>query len=205
MEAEFLFVGLGNPGPEYEDSPHNAGFEAAKKLRALCGGPRFSIKNDALVSSCRWRGHLFLAAMPMTYMNRSGEAVASLLHRLDLPVERLIICYDDLDLPLGLVRLRPHGGAGGHHGMESILEQVGSNRFPRIRIGIKEKDVMKDAVVDYLLAPMMPNKWLLVEQAAERAARAALDAVHFGWHKAMSLHNRALESGDEGESQQAGD
>ena len=199
MEAEFLFVGLGNPGPEYEGSPHNAGFESAKKLRALCGGPRFSIKGDALLSSCRWRGHSVVAAMPVTYMNKSGEAVAALLRRLGLPMDRLIVCYDDLDLPFGTVRLRPHGGAGGHHGMESLLEHLGSDRFPRIRIGVQDEKVKKDEVVDYLLTPLAPEDWQLVEQAAERAAKAALDAMHFGWHKAMSLHNRVLASGNQEE------
>lgn len=203
MEAEFLFVGLGNPGSEYEGSPHNAGFEAAKKLRALCRGPRFSVKGNALISSCRWRGNSVLAAMPVTYMNKSGEAVAALLQRLDLPPERLIVCYDDLDLPFGAVRLRPHGGAGGHHGMESILERLGTDRFPRIRIGVKDDSVDKAGVVDYLLAPLGKESRQLLEEAALCAAKAALDAVSLGWNKAMSAHNRSFPDDPGGQGSEA--
>ncbi len=189
MEAEYLFVGLGNPGGEYEGSPHNAGFETAKKLRALCRGPRFSVKGNALVSSCKWRGIQFVVTMPVTFMNRSGEAVSPLMRKLGLPVDRLIVCYDDLDLPFGAVRLRPHGGAGGHHGMESILEQIGSSQFPRIRIGVKDERVAKAGVVDYLLEPLGSEEIKLLDEAALKAAKAALDAIALGWHKAMSIHN----------------
>ncbi len=189
MEAEFLFVGLGNPGGEYEGSPHNAGFEAAKKLRALCKGPRFALKGNVLLSACKWRGSAFAVAMPVTFMNRSGEAVSSLMRKLDLQSERLIVCYDDLDLPFGAVRLRPHGGAGGHHGMESIIEQIGAANFPRIRIGVKDERVGKAGVVDYLLEPLGDDQLKLLDEAALKAAKAALDAVALGWNKAMSIHN----------------
>ena len=189
MEAEFLFVGLGNPGGEYEGSPHNAGFEAAKKLRALCRGPRFSIKNKALFSICKWRGSLFAVAMPVTFMNRSGEAVSLLMQKLGLPADRLIVSYDDLDLPFGAIRLRPHGGAGGHHGMESIIAQLGTNRFPRIRIGVKDEKVAKAGVVDYLLEPLGAEELKLLDEAALKAAKATLDAIALGWNKAMSIHN----------------
>ncbi len=199
MEAEYLLVGLGNPGPEYENSPHNAGFEVARRLRALCRGPQFSVRSDALVSACRWRGHAVVAALPQTYMNRSGEAVARLLRALDLPLDRLVVCYDDLALPFGTLRLRPYGGPGGHHGMESVLAHLGSDRFPRIRIGICDPGIPKERTVDYLLEPLPADRWTLLAEASEQGARAALDAIHMGWSKAMSLHNkRAEEASPEG-------
>jgi len=197
VAAEWLFVGLGNPGPEYDKSPHNAGFETADRLRALCRGPQFSVWSDSLASACRWRGTEIFLAKPQTFMNRSGEAVARLLRRLDIPPDRMVVCYDDLDLPFGAVRLRPHGGAGGHHGMESILEHVGSDRFPRIRIGIDLPEVPKHRTVDFLLEPLDAERWALLGEAAERAAKAFQEAVHGGWSRAMSAHNRREPRGEE--------
>lgn len=191
--ADWLLVGLGNPGSEYENSPHNAGFEAANRLRVLCKGPQFSISSDSLVSTCRSRGATVVAAKPQTYMNLSGQAVARLVRRLDIPLDRLVVVYDDLDLPFGAMRLRPHGGAGGHHGMESILEHLGSDRFPRIRIGIHDESVPKHRTVDFLLGTLPPERWAALGETAELAAKAFLDAVHSGWSKAMSRHNKKTE------------
>ncbi len=196
--ADWLLVGLGNPGPDYNRSPHNAGFEVAEQLRALCRGPQFSVSSDSLVSAFRWRGQEVVAAKPQTYMNRSGEAVARLVRRLDIPLDRLVVCYDDLDLPFGAIRLRPHGGAGGHHGMESILEHLGSGDFARIRLGIKRPEVPKDENVDYLLSPLPEDLWAELERAAELAAQAALDAVAHGWQAAMNRYNRKKERGSWG-------
>lgn len=195
--ADWLLVGLGNPGSEYDKSPHNAGFEVADRLRALCKGPQFSISSDSLVSSFRSRSASLMAAKPQTYMNLSGQAVARLVRRLDLPLERLVVCYDDLDLPFGAMRLRPHGGAGGHHGMESILEHLGSDRFPRIRVGIQDASVPKHRKVDFLLDPLPPDRWAELGATAELAAKAFLDAVHSGWPKAMSWHNKKPAPGEE--------
>ncbi len=193
MDADYLLVGLGNPGDQYVRSPHNAGFEVADKARALCRGPRFAVKGDAAVAQCRWRGRSVVLLKPLTYMNRSGVEVERWLRKTGLPQDRLVVCFDDLDLPFGLVRLRPSGGAGGHHGMESVLEHLGSGEFPRIRMGIKRPEVQKDENVDYLLSPLPDELWAELERAAERAARAALDAVAHGWQAAMNRHNRKKE------------
>jgi PTH1 family peptidyl-tRNA hydrolase len=197
MDADFLFAGLGNPGPEYVRSPHNAGFEVADKLRAACRGPRFAPRSQAELSLCRWRGRSVLVLKPTTYMNLCGPEVARWMRRVSLPPDRLVACYDDLDLPLGQVRLRLSGGAGGHHGVESILKHVGSGDFPRVRVGIRDSAIAKAEHVDYLLHPLDDARWQVFEQACESAAAAVLDAVHFGFPKAMSLHNRR--SGPSGE------
>lgn len=190
MDADVLLVGLGNPGDEYHRSPHNAGFEVIDRARALCKGPRFSVRGDAALSECRWRGRAVLLLKPLTYMNRSGEAVSLWLRRTGLPLERLVVCYDDLDLPFGQVRLRASGGAGGHHGMESILEHVGSGDFPRIRVGIKDPEVAKHDNVDYLLSPLPPERWDALGESAQVAAEAALSAVVSGFTMAMNRYNR---------------
>lgn len=195
MDADFLIVGLGNPGEQYVRSPHNVGFQVADRTRALCRGPRFASRGDAALSQCRWRSHGFVLLKPQTFMNRSGVAVERWLRHTGLPLDRLIVCYDDLDLSLGQVRLRPGGGAGGHHGMESILEHLGSGEFPRIRIGIKDPGVSKESNVDYLLTPLEEEAYKILDQAAEFAAKAALDAVASGWSAAMNRHNRKKELG----------
>ncbi len=190
MSVDYLVAGLGNPEPRYDRSPHNAGFLVAEKVRGLSRGPRFTRDGEAEVSACRWRGRTFLLLKPMTYMNRSGIAVARLARRESLPSERVIVCYDDLDLPFGQVRLRLSGGAGGHHGMESILGELGTGDFPRVRLGIREETVEKEGQVDYLLSPLDPERHARLEEAAERAARAVLDAVAQGFPLAMNRHNR---------------
>lgn len=185
-----LLVGLGNPGAEYQHSPHNAGFEVAERTRALCRGPRFSIRGDAAVSQCRWRGHGFLIVKPLTYMNRSGVAATLWLKRSGLPMDRLIVAYDDLDLPFGQVRLRASGGAGGHHGMESLIEHLGSGVFPRVRIGIRDPTIVKTENVDYLLSPLPDERWVELAESAGRAAEAVLEAVASGFSIAMNRFNR---------------
>jgi PTH1 family peptidyl-tRNA hydrolase len=200
MDADFLIVGLGNPGEQYIRSPHNAGFEVVDRTRALCRGPRFAVRGEAALSKCRWRGHAVLLLKPLCYMNRSGQEVDRWFRRTGLPLDRLIVCYDDLDLPFGQVRLRPGGGAGGHHGMESIIEHLGTGEFPRIRIGIRDPGVVKDENVDYLLSPLGDDRWDVLASAAETAAKAALDAVGSGWPQAMNRHNRRLKQ----ESEEAG-
>jgi PTH1 family peptidyl-tRNA hydrolase len=122
-------------------------------------------------------------------MNLSGAPVAWWLNHLGLPVDRMVVLYDDLDLPFGTVRLRPAGGAGGHHGMESILETLGTGDFPRVRIGIADPLVPKHLKVDYLLSPLPDERWGDLVAGAKKAADAVKDAVAMGWGKAMSIHN----------------
>lgn len=113
MAVDYLVVGLGNPGPEYVRSPHNAGFEVAEKVRAACGGPHFVLKGQSALSPCRWRGNPILVVKPLNYMNLSGAEVSRYARKESMPLDRIIVCYDDLDLPLGQVRLRSSGGPPG--------------------------------------------------------------------------------------------
>ncbi len=109
-----------------------------------------------------------------------------------LLLERLIVCYDDLDLPFGSVRLRSSGGAGGHHGMESLLEELGSGEFPRIRIGVGNHGLTGEGVVDYLLSALEGERWAMMDEASEVAAKAAMEAVANGFTAAMNRFNRRL-------------
>jgi len=190
MAISHIVVGLGNPGGEYLRSPHNAGFDAVSLLRSLVKAPKFSLDRDSLVTVKAVRGEEVLIAMPQTYMNRSGVAVKRLLDKHGVEPAGLIVCYDDLDLPFGSLRMRPHGGAGGHHGMESIIGELGTTMFPRVRIGVKDETVDKGGTVDYLLAPLSEERHGVLLASAERAAGAVRDALCIGWQKAMNEHNK---------------
>lgn len=196
MDASHLVVGLGNPGPRYVYTPHNAGFAAADLIHASCRGGDWVHRGGGFASPCRWRRESFALLKPQEFMNISGAPVAWWLKHLGLPPDRLVVLYDDLDLPFGSVRLRPAGGAGGHHGMESILETLGTGEFPRVRIGIADPEVPKHLKVDYLLSPLPPDRWDALAAGAKKAADALKDAIAMGWGKAMSIHNASAKAGE---------
>ena len=132
----FLVVGLGNPGAKYERNRHNVGFQI---LDILADRHRLSFtgaKQRALVADGRIAGERVMLAKPTTYMNESGETVGPLVRYFNIPLDQLLVVYDDLDLPLGILRLRPGGGAGGHRGMASVIKHLSTQDFPRLRVGI---------------------------------------------------------------------
>ena len=188
-EPEFLVVGLGNPGTEYAQTPHNLGFRAADRL-AERNGIRVSRKESmALAGQGVVGGRTALLAKPQTFMNLSGPWVQALLSKLKLDVSRLILIYDDLDLPAGSIRIRPSGSAGGHHGVESVIRSVGSAEFPRIRLGIHPGYPVRDGA-QFVLAPL--GKAQLKEQDAllDEAAQAVECIISEGVEKAMTKFNR---------------
>jgi len=190
MSLDYIVAGLGNPDGKYEQSPHNVGFVVVEKARSLSRGPRFSLSANAAISRCRWRNASFLLLKPMTYMNLSGKAVAWWMLKENLPLERLVVCYDDLDLPFGSIKLKPSGGAGGHHGIESIIAELGGESFPRIRVGIGDPTIEKPEKIDYLLNPLPAESIQVLNEAASRAAEALLEAVSAGFTVAMNRFNR---------------
>lgn len=131
-----LVVGLGNPGQRYERNRHNVGYQVVDVLVGRHHLAFRTTKHRAVVAEGHISDRRVLIAKPTTYMNASGEAVAALLRYYSVPHDRMLIIYDDLDLPLGTLRVRPHGGAGGHRGMISIIERLDTQAFPRLRIGI---------------------------------------------------------------------
>lgn len=172
-----LIVGLGNPGKEYEGSRHNLGFQVVDRLAALVQAPPWKRQRDALVARGSHQGRSYLLAKPQTYMNASGRAVQALLHYYRIPLEECLVVVDDLDLAPGKIRQRVEGSDGGHRGLRSIIQMVGSQTFKRIRIGIG-RPPEKGGVVSYVLGGGRDDEVLTA--AVEDAARLALDFMETG-------------------------
>jgi peptidyl-tRNA hydrolase, PTH1 family len=188
-----LIVGLGNPGDEYRLTPHNLGFMAVERLAETCG-VRFSRREArARVALAEIAGEQVVLAKPQTFMNLSGLAVGSLLKRWDARVEDLIVLVDDVDLPLGSLRIRLAGSAGGHNGLKSILGTVGTGQFVRVRMGTGPDGVVED-LVSYVLAPFRKKDLEMVREMASRAADAVRIILKEGPEKAMNLFNRKVSS-----------
>jgi len=188
MPVEFLIVGLGNPGEEYENTPHNLGFMVIDRL-AGSHAIRVSRKeNMSLVGLGDIAGKRVAVAKPQTYMNLSGPAVKGLLERYELKPDRLIVVYDELDLPWGSLRIRIKGSAAGHNGVKSLIGSLGTNEFTRIRIGIDPGNPVKGE--QFVLAPFKRAQKQDVEETVGRAADAVEFILAEGAAQAMTKYNR---------------
>lgn len=187
--AARLVVGLGNPGEEYEGTRHNVGFAVADALAAKGRAAFDRHEAQALLGWGSVRGRRFGVAKPLTYMNRSGQAVHGLARRYDLDPSEILVVVDDVALPPGAVRLRPHGGDGGHNGLHDIIERLGSDRFPRLRIGIGD-DFRRGHQSDYVLSPFSAEEQPLIEEAVQHARDAAVSFIADGIEIAMNRYNR---------------
>jgi PTH1 family peptidyl-tRNA hydrolase len=167
-----LIVGLGNPGPTYARHRHNAGFMVIAELARRHNIAVKGQKKQALVGGGVIGDHRVLLAMPQTGMNDSGKSIKALRDFYKLPSERVLLVYDDLDLPFGHVRVRQNGSAGGHHGLESTFAATGTMNYPRVRVGIG-RPATRDEVIAFVLSPFHPSELA----AAEVAIGAAADAV----------------------------
>ena len=136
---EYIIVGLGNPGKDYEKTRHNTGFMAMDKLAEKCGAKIDRLKYKALTAQTNFCGHSVLLMKPQTFMNLSGEAVFAAMDFYKIPIEKVIVIFDDTTLEVGKMRIRKKGSAGGHNGLKSIIGLCGSDAFPRIKIGIGKK------------------------------------------------------------------
>jgi len=189
MDAEFyLIVGLGNPGPKYAANRHNVGFMCLERLAAAHSLTFDKRQKRAHVALGAIRGLRIVLAQPQTFMNDSGQAVVPLAQFYQVPPARLLVVYDDLDLPPGTLRVRPEGGSGGHKGMHSIIEQLGSSDFARLRIGIGRPPGQMDAAA-YVLQDFSADEMPLIEKALERAVAAIETWLVEGVVMAMSRHN----------------
>ena len=187
--APRLIVGLGNPGPQYAGNRHNAGFQVVERLAEA-----HEIKLDRLQFKARVgvgtiEGHHVVLAKPLTFMNLSGQAVGPLVRWYKVPLESLLVVMDDLDLPLGTIRLRPSGGAGGHKGLQSIIDALGTRAFPRLRIGIGRPPPGWDPA-DYVLHDFTPDEQPIIAQAYEQAMAAIECWLVEGIDAAMNRFNR---------------
>lgn len=175
----WLIAGLGNPGPNYENTRHNLGFTA---LDLLARRWKISVRSEAkhlLLGKGRRGGEEIILAKPLAYMNRSGEILAPLSEREGIEASRILVLVDDLDLPLGTLRYRPWGGTAGHRGMESIVQHLGTDRFRRIRLGIgRPGDETEES--DYVLSPFKGDEMSLVEKTVAAAAELTEKVVFEG-------------------------
>ena len=194
-----LIVGLGNPGIEYQFTLHNLGFLVVDRIAEQQGAAVVNRRGRALTGKTPIAGVEVLLAKPETYMNRSGESVRSLVEELGLePASDLIVVYDDLDLPFGDIRIRKTGGAGGHHGMESIIGALGARNFSRIRLGISPGHKVSDGAL-YVLSPIKKSQYEVVYQALDTAAEAVKVILTEGADAAMNRFNRKAETDAEAE------
>jgi PTH1 family peptidyl-tRNA hydrolase len=185
----FLVVGLGNPGEEYENTPHNLGFRVIDLL-----GERHAIRvnrNDskALTGVGEIAGRPVMLAKPQTYMNLSGTSVEPLMAKHSLAAEDLILVYDELDLPWGELKIKPRGSAAGHHGTESVIIRLGTMDFVRVRLGINPGHPLRDGA-EYLLAPIKRAQQEQAEELVGRGADAVASLIAEGVEKSMTKFNR---------------
>jgi PTH1 family peptidyl-tRNA hydrolase len=188
-----LIVGLGNPGIEYQFTPHNMGFLAVDRIAEQHGARVSNRRCRALTGKAVIANHEVLLAKPETYMNLSGMSVRELVreHEVD-PAQDLIVIYDELDLPLGVVRIRRRGSSAGHNGMESIIGALGSDEFIRMRLGIGPDHPVKDGA-RYVLGQFKRSQYAAVDQELDTAAEAVKVILGEGVAKAMSRFNRRPE------------
>lgn len=183
-----LIVGLGNPGSRYAHTRHNVGFNCVDRV-ADRQGWRFNQKRaQSLVAEGMVNGARVILAKPQTFMNNSGLAVARLLQSFRLPPEDLLVAYDDIDLTVGTIRIRERGSPGTHNGMRSIVSELGSNDFPRLRIGIRGEEPYRD-LRTYVLTEPSGDERQILDESVERAAEAALVWVAEGSTEAMNRFN----------------
>lgn len=201
LAATRLVVGLGNPGPDYVGTRHNAGFMVVDRLAARLGVALDQEAARAFVAEARVPadpeapdgaaevGPVVAVARPLTWMNRSGEAVAALLGRYGLSPAEMLLVYDDLALPLGALRIRGKGSHGGHNGIRSVIEALGSTEFPRLRVGVGNS-FPSGGQVDFVLSPFDDDERDALDAALEAAADASLTFARDGLDAAMNRHNR---------------
>ncbi len=189
MENLHLVVGLGNPGAEYSRTRHNAGFLLADRLLDRWGASwTFEKKFNARVARAERNGRRIVLCEPETFMNSSGEAVAAVLSFYRIPVTGLIVAVDDADLPLGQIRLRPGGSSGGHHGLESIEQHIGTREYARQRIGIGRQDGARE-ISGYVLGRFSSTETALVDKVLTVAADQVQTWLAAGIQMAMNQFN----------------
>ncbi len=186
-----LIVGLGNPGSEYEFTPHNLGFLVIDRLSERAGVRLARTGLRSLAAVARLAGEEALLAKPQTYMNASGMAVRALLEKRNETPESLVIIADDVALPWGMIRIRERGQSGGHNGLESIIGAIGTEEFCRVRVGIQPEHPVSDLAA-YVLAPMRKAQLAVADEAADRAADAVEMILKEGVKRAMTRFNQKV-------------
>lgn len=183
-----MIIGLGNPGLAYRHTRHNFGFLAIDELAKDLNIPLKRLKFRAMIGEGRFGDNKVVIVKPMTFMNESGRAVAPLIRFFKLPLSNLLVIHDDLDLPLGTLRLRPSGGTSGQRGMASIITQLGTQEFPRMRLGIGRPPGQMDPV-DYVLKDFLPSEKELFTMVLRTVVEASQTFINEGLTHTMNKYN----------------
>lgn len=187
--VEWLLVGLGNPGDKYDNTRHNVGFAAIDQLAEELKVPVQKLKYRALTQTVELGGAKVLLMKPITYMNLSGEAVGEAARFFKIPADHVLVLSDDVSLPVGKLRIRKGGSAGGHNGLKSIIQHLGTDQFPRVKIGVGEKPHPDYDMADWVLGKFTGEDLKTITQAIQRAGKAAECYIHDGPDKAMNKFN----------------
>lgn len=186
---EFLIVGLGNPGGKYEITRHNAGFLCADLFAESMNTEIKRLKYHALTAEVNIDGHRCLLMKPQTFMNNSGESVAEAAKFYKIPLEKIIVVFDDISLPIGKLRVRRKGSAGGHNGIKSLIAHLGSENFPRVKIGVGAKPHPDYDLGDWVLTSFKKEDFPALKEAMVNACEAVKLIVNGNTDKAMNLYN----------------
>ena len=185
----WLIVGLGNPGKDYERTRHNCGFRAVDKLADKLGCKIDKGKYQGLYGQTIYNGRKLMLLKPLTYMNLSGRSVLQLSAYFNIPPQRIIVLFDDISLEPGRLRVRPDGSAGGHNGIKSIIQELGSQAFPRVKIGVGGKPDPNADLADWVLSGFTAKEEKALVVALDNAADAALAIIEKGVPEAANRFN----------------
>lgn len=185
----YLIVGLGNPGREYSASRHNVGFMVVDRLAEKLDTSFRKVKMNALVTAVRYKGERIILIKPQTFMNLSGQAVSSFIRFYKLSLENVLVVYDDVDLPFETLRLKPDGGDAGQRGVRSIIQQLGTKSFPRLRVGI-DRPPGRMEVSDYVLQKFSAAEKGILPFILDTASEAVLHFIDQGLNQAMTIYNQ---------------
>lgn len=191
--VEYLIVGLGNPGTEYELTRHNIGFRALDYVAGACQTDVRRLKHMALTGKGSLAGHNVLFMKPQTYMNRSGEAVGDAARFYKIPSQKVVIISDDISLPVGSMRIRLNGSAGGHNGLKSVQEHLGTDRYIRIKLGVGAKAHADMDLGDHVLGKLSPAEYSAISENFPALLSALELIVEGDREKAMSRYNRNVQ------------
>lgn len=186
---DWLVVGLGNPGSQYARTRHNVGFRALELLAQQQNVKINRAKFSGLTASTQLGGQKALLLLPQTFMNLSGQAVQQAAAYYHIPPERILVLFDDISLPVGRLRVRPHGSAGGHNGIKSIIACLGSQDFPRVKIGVGAKPHPDFDLADWVLSTFSSQEEAALGPALSHAAEAAVEVLQNGASSAMNRYN----------------
>lgn len=187
----YLIVGLGNPEEEYKRTRHNMGFDVVNEIASRYMVSLERKKFDAIYGEAIIEGQKVMLIKPQTYMNLSGVAVKQFVDFYKVPVEQVIVVYDDMDIEKGTMKIRKKGGAGSHNGMKSVISQIGSEGFPRIRIGIGAPLHPHDRI-NYVLEKLSKEEYTILEQGIQKASMAIIDMLKSGIDHAMNQYNETI-------------